>query len=175
MNRDDKVQVVEELHDRFAAAPFLILTGYKGSTVAQMDALRRACEPVGVHFQVVKNTLARRALEGTDKGVLADHFTGPVGVLISGEDPVATAKTFNAVSKDNQFLEVKAGFFEGDLLDAKGVKAVAELPSKEELQAKLLATILAAPRQVLGVLQAPARDLLMLLKNYEHKLLEEQG
>lgn len=175
MNRDQKVESVQELHGRFADTPFVILTGYKGSSVAQMDALRRACEPAGVHFQVVKNTLARRALEGTDKGALAEHLSGPIGVLISGEDPVATAKTFNAMAKDNQFLEVKAGFFEGDLLDANGVKAVADLPTKEELQASLLATILAAPRQVLGVLQGPARDLLMLLKNYEMKLQEEQG
>lgn len=175
MNRDQKEQVVEDLQGRFTGAPLLILTGYKGSTVAQMDAVRRACEPVGVHFQVVKNTLARRALEGTDMSVLADHFSGPVGVLISGEDPVATAKTYNALAKDNRFLELKAGYFEGDVLDASAVKAVADLPSKEELQVMLLATLLAAPRQVLGVLQGPARDLLMLLKNYEMKLQAEQG
>ena len=89
---------------------------------------------------------------------------------------IATAKAFNAVAKSNEFLEVKAGFFEGEILDPKAVKAVADMPSKEELQASLLATILAAPRQVLSVLQAPARDLLYLLKNYETKLQElEQG
>lgn len=176
MNRDEKAQLVEQLQGRFAESPFLILTGYKGSTVAQMDAVRRACEPMGMHFQVVKNTLARRALEGTDKGDLAEHFSGPVGVLISGEDPVGAAKTFSKLAKDNPHLELKAGFFEGDILDAKGVKAVSELPSKEELQATLLATLLAAPRKVLHMFQAPARDLLYLLKNYEQKLQEqEQG
>ncbi len=176
MDREQKAQVVEDLHNRFSASPFVILTGYKGSTVDQMNAVRRACEPLGVHFQVVKNTLAKRALEGTDMGVLAEHFTGPIGVVISGEDPVATAKTFKTVAKDNQHLEVKAGYFEGDLLDAKAVIAVADLPSKEELQATLLATLLGAPRKVLSLLQAPARDLLFLLKNYEQKLQEaEQG
>ncbi len=170
MNREQKSEFVEQLHSRLSDAPFVILTGYKGSSVAQMDALRRACGPVGVHFQVVKNTLARRALEGTDKGELAEHFRGPVGVLISGEDPVATAKTFNDVAKDNEFLQVKAGFFEGDVLDASGVKAVAEMPSKEELQVKLLMALLGGPRQLLSVLQAPARDLLYLLKNYAAKL-----
>ena len=175
MNREQKAQFVEELHGRLSSTPFVILTSYKGSTVAQMDALRRACEPAGVHFQVVKNTLAVRALEGTGMEPLADHFKGPIGVLIAGEDAVAAAKTYNAQAKTNDKLEVKAGFFDGEILDAKATTAVADMPSKEELQAKMLATLLAAPRQVLGILQAAPRDLLYLLRNYERKLEEQQG
>lgn len=173
MDRDQKAQFVEELHGRFAESSFVILTGYKGSTVAQMDALRRACEPIGVHFQVVKNTLARRALEGTDKTGLAEHFTGPVGVMIAGEDAVSAAKAFKAQAKDNQFLEAKAGFFEGDVLDPKAVAAVAELPSKEELQAQMLMTLIAAPRQIMSMIKAAPRDLLYLLRNYANKLEEQ--
>ncbi len=175
MNRDQKVEFVEELHGRLSSTPFVILTAYKGSTVAQMDALRRAVEPTGAHFQVVKNTLAVRALEGTGMEGLADHFKGPIGLVIAGEDAVSVAKTFNGLAKDNDKLEVKAGYFDGEVLDANATKAVAEMPSKEELQAKMLATLLAAPRQVLGILQAAPRDLLYLLKNYERKLEEQQG
>ncbi len=175
MNRDQKAQFVEDLHGRFAESSFVILAGYKGSSVAQMDALRRACEPLGVHFQVVKNTLARRALEGTDKAELAQHFSGPVGVLIAGEDAVGAAKAFKAQSKENAFLEMRAGFFEGDVLDAAAVAAVAELPSKEELQAQMLATLLGAPRKVMQMIQAAPRDLLYLLKNYADKLENDQG
>jgi len=174
MNIAQKTAFVEDARARFDAAPLVILTDFKGSTVAEMDALRRACEPVGVQFRVVKNTLCRRAVQGTDMEPLAEHFRGNIGVMFAGEDPIATAKLYKEQLKTNKNLVTRAGFFEGDVLDAKGVDAVAELPSREELLSKLLSTVLAAPRQVMGVIRAPARDLLYLLKNYETKL-EDQG
>jgi len=174
MNREQKAEFVEDLRGRLQASPFLILASYKGSTVAEMDALRRACEPGGVSFQVVKNTLARRAVDGTDLAPLAEHFSGPIGVVISGEDPATAAKAFNEQAKKNKFLEIQAGYFEGDLLDATAAAAIADMPSKEELHVLVLQTLLAAPRQVLGMLQAAPRDLLYLLRNYEKKL-EDQG
>jgi len=175
VNHSQKVAFVEEIRGRFADAPLVILTDFKGSSVAEMEVLRRACEPVGVNFRVVKNTLCRRALVGTDFEVLAEHFRGNVGVVFAGEDPIAAAKLFKAQVKANKKLEVRAGFFEGEVLDAAGVAAVAELPSREELLVMMLRTIQEGPRQVLGMLQAPARDLLYLLKNYETKLEEVGG
>lgn len=172
MNRDDKAQFVEEMKERFAGSSLVILADFKGSTVDQMNALRRACEPVGVSFKVVKNTLCRRAIEGTEKEALGEHFRGNVGVLFGGEDPSAAAKLFRAQAKANNLLVARAGFFEGIVLDAKGVDAVADLPSREELLSKLLATVQEAPRQVLGVLQGPARDLLYLLNNRASALEE---
>lgn len=172
MNRTDKTEFVEQMNARFATVPFVVLTDFSGSTVAQMDALRRACEPAGVHYRVVKNTLCKRAVAGTEFEPLAEHFRGPIGVLFSGEDPAAAAKLLKGQMKDNENLGVKAGFFEGTLLDEKGVLAIAELPSREELLSTLLRTIQEGPRQILGVMQAPARDLLYLLKNYEAKLEE---
>jgi large subunit ribosomal protein L10 len=174
MNRTQKAEFIEEMHGRLTETPLVILTDFIGSTVAEMDTLRRSVEEDGVYFKVVKNTLAKRALEGTGKEALAQHFRGNIGVIIAGEDPVAAAKVLKKQIKDNDKLIIRAGFFEGDLLDPKAVAAVAELPSKEELQVMLLRTLLAAPRQVLGIVQAPARDLLYLLKNYETKL-EAQG
>lgn len=175
MNRDQKAEFVAEVRERFSSSPLVILTDWKGSTVAEMDSLRRACEPVGVHFQVVKNTLCRRAVEGTDLEGLSDHFRGNIGVLFAGDDPIAAAKLFRAQKKENDKLVCRAGFFEGDVLDEKGVDTVADLPSREELLVSLLRTIQEGPRQVLGVLQGPARDLLYLLKNYETKLTEADG
>jgi large subunit ribosomal protein L10 len=172
MNRTDKVQFVDEMQGRFSEAPFVVLTDFSGSTVAQMDALRRACEPAGLHYRVVKNTLCKRAIAGTELEPLAEHFSGPIGVLFSGEDPAAAAKLLKVQLKENENLDIKAGFFEGTLLDEKGVLAIADLPSREELLVSLLRTIQEGPRQILGVLQAPARDLLYLLKNYEAKLEE---
>ncbi|MCB9676493.1 MAG: 50S ribosomal protein L10 [Alphaproteobacteria bacterium] len=174
MNREEKAAFVEEIRGRFEAAPFVVLADFKGSTVAQMDALRRACEPTGSHFQVVKNTLSKRAIAGLDAQKLEPHFVGNVGVLFAGEDAIATAKMFKAQLKDNKLLVVKAGLFEGDVLDEKGVEAVAELPSREDLLATLLSTIQEGPRQLLGVIQGAPRDLLYLLQNYASEL-EKQG
>lgn len=174
MDRAQKAEFIEQVRGDFAEAPLLILTDYIGSTVPQMDELRRALEGAGGRFQVVKNTLCRIALADTEKSALVEHFKGNVGVVIAGEDVVAVAKAFRDELKKNDKLQVKVGFFEGELLDAKSVGAVADLPSREELLAKLLATLQEAPRQVLGVIQGPARDLLYVLKNYAAKL-EESG
>ena len=173
MNRAEKEVFVQEIKARFEESTLVILTDFKGSTVAETDALRRACEPVGVHFQVVKNTLCRLALEGTDKESLTKFFSGNIGVVFSGEDPIAAAKLFKEQAKQNENLQVRAGYFEGEVLDEAGVVAVAALPSREELLATLLATILESPRRVMRVVQAPGRDLVYLLNNYANKLEEE--
>ena len=170
MNREEKAAFVEDIRAQFAGAPLVILTDWCGSTVQEIDVLRRACEPAGVRFQVVKNTLCRRALAGTDMEALTEHLRGNIGVLLSTDDPIATAKIYKEQVQENKHLVCRAGFFEGEVLDAAGVAAVAELPSREELLVMLLRTIQAGPREVLGILQAPARDLLYLLKNYESKV-----
>ena len=174
MNRAQKAEFIDQVRGAISEAPLVILTDFKGITVAQIDDVRRKAEEAGAKFQVVKNTLARIAVQDTEKAALADHFVGNIGVVFSGEDPIATAKMFKDLRKQNEKLETRVGFFEGDLLDAKGVDAVASLPSREELLAKLLATIQEGPRQVVSVLQAPARDLVYLLRNYATKLEEGQ-
>lgn len=170
MDRTEKAEFIEDVRGAFTKASLVILTDFKGSTPAQMDALRRSAEVAGGRFQVVKNTLARKAVEETACGPLAPLFKGNIGVVFSGEDPIAAAKMFREARKSNDKLELRAGFFEGDVLDAKAVDAVADLPSREELLATLLATVQEAPRRVLGMLQAPGRDLLYLLQNFASKL-----
>ena len=172
MDREAKEQFVEEIRGRLLGAPLVILSDWRGSTVEEMNSLRRACEPLGVRFRVVKNTLCKRALTGTEMEPLAEHFKGNIGVFTTEEDPVALAKFYKEQKKENKNLICRMGFFEGELLDDKGVATVADLPSREELLVMLLRTIQEGPRQVLGVLQGPARDLLYLLKNYESKLEE---
>lgn len=170
MNRTQKAELIENVRGSFAEAPLVILADFKGSTVAQMDQLRRAAEEAGSRFQVVKNTLCHIAIQDTSAASLQGHLSGNIGIVFAGDDPIATAKMFRAQLKANDKLEVRAGFFEGDVLDAKSVDAVADLPSREELLSKLLATLQEGPRRTLGVLQAPARDLLYLLNNYAAKL-----
>jgi large subunit ribosomal protein L10 len=174
MNREQKAGLVDDLHVRFKDTPFVVLTEFKGSTVGELDAFRRACDPVGAYFRVVKNTLAVRALEGTGKEILADKFRGNVGLLISGEDAIKTAKLVKEKVKDNEKIFVKAGYFDGDVLDAKAVEKVADLPTKEELVSTLLGQLVQAPQQIFAILQAPARNLLFVLNNYAAKLEQSE-
>ncbi|MEL6344550.1 MAG: 50S ribosomal protein L10 [Myxococcota bacterium] len=178
MNRTQKAELVDALTTRLAETPLIILADYRGVTVKEIDTIRRDLESKGVEYRVVKNTLARRAIQGTDKEPLGELLTGMTGMVISGEDPIATAKAVRDVIKPLNKLEkfiVKGGFFEGDVLDGVAIQKVADLPGREELMVMLLRTIQEGPRQVLGVIQGPARDLVYLLKNYENKLSEDGG
>jgi len=172
MNRAQKAEFVESVRADFVAAPLVILTDFKGTTVKDIDKVRRTVEASGAKFRVVKNTLARIAVSDTDMAALSEQFRGNVGVVFSAEDAQKTAKMFRALRKEFDKLEPKAGFFDGQVLDPAGVEAVAELPSKEQLLSTLLATIQEAPRQVLGVIQGAPRDLLYVLNNFASKLGE---
>ncbi len=174
MDRSDKTAVIDELRGRFESAPFVVLANYVGSRPLELDAIRVKCEPLGVHFRVVKNTLARRAVVGTPFEVLASHFKGNTGVIFSNEDAQAAAKALREIIKENDKINVKVGFFDGTVLDGKGVAGVADLPSKAELLTRLLQTINEGPRQILGVLQASGRDLAYLLANHASEL-EKKG
>ena len=130
-----------------------------------------------MRYEVIKNTLARLAIKDTQHEALADHLTGMTGWIFSGEDPIAAAKAVREVTKELEFkknerFSIKGGFFEGESLTADEIEKVADLPSKEELLSTLLRTIQEGPRQIMGVIQGPARDLLFVLKNYERKLAE---
>ena len=106
---------------------------------------------------------------------LGDLLVGMTAWIIAGEDPIAAAKVLKAETKvlvDKERFTLKGGFFDGEILDSKGVSDVAELPSKDELFAMLLGLLLKGPQQMLGVIQAPGRDLVTLLKNFESKLAE---
>src|SRR5687767_11656639 len=162
--------MVEDLHGRFRVSPLVVLADFKGSTVLQMDVVRRSSEKAGIYFRVVKNTLAVRALEGTGKEKLGDHFRGNVGVLVSGEDPIVAAKLVKDLAKDNDKILVRAGYFDGDVIDAKTVGQVADLPSKDQLRSQLLSIMLQPPQLLLAVLEAPGRDLVSLLNNFAQKL-----
>ena len=175
MSRNEKVAVVDRLSSRLESAPFVAVADYRGISVAEVTDLRAKFKDAGVHYEVIKNKLAKRAIEGTDLESLAELLSGMTTWIISGEDPIAAAKLLKAETKglvkDEKFT-IKGGFFDGELLDSKGVSDVAELPSKDELFAMLLGLLQKGPQQVLGVVQAPARDLVTLLKNSEAKLAD---
>jgi large subunit ribosomal protein L10 len=142
---EDKKQIVEDLKEKFATTKVVIVTDYKGLNVAQMTELRRKLSEAKVEYKVVKNTLLKRASEGTDAMLLTDVFKGPSGIALSFDDPVAPAKVLTQFAKDNDKLEIKAGVMGGKLMDLNAITALSKLPSREELLAQVLSAMNAVP------------------------------
>jgi len=140
VNRQDKQNVVETLHTAWLEANTGVVTHYRGLTVAQMGTLRRDLRSAKVHMQVVKNTLARRAAEGTSFTVTEEFLTGPTAIAY-GNDPVALAKALSDFAKSNKALKILGGVLDGKRLSEVEVKALASLPSREVLLAKMLGSM----------------------------------
>lgn len=169
-----KHSIVSNLRENLESAPLLALVNYENITVDQVNTVRRAFETKGIRYLVAKNTLINLAVKGTEREGMGEYLTGMTGIIISNEDGIETAKFIRETIKQfkGETFKLKGGFFDGEVLNAKQVEKVADLPSKEELLTMLLRTINEGPRQVLGVIQGPARDLVNILKNYENKLTE---
>lgn len=140
MNRSEKAAVVEDIGATVAEAQSIIVAEYRGLEVEAITVLRRKARESGVYLRVLKNTLARRAVAGTPFEVLAGQLSGPLIYGIS-TDPVAAARVLNDFAKGNAKLVLKAGAMRNNLLDADAVKALATMPSRDELLAKLLGTM----------------------------------
>jgi len=137
LNLDDKKAVVAEISAEVAKAQAIVVAEYRGIQVSAMTKLRAEARKKGVFLRVLKNTLARRAVADTSFAGLADHMVGPLVYGISA-DPVAAAKVLNDFSKLDEKIIVKAGSFDGKVLSAAEVSALASIPSREELLSKLL-------------------------------------
>jgi len=140
VNRQDKQNVVETLHTAWLEANTGVVTHYRGLTVAQMGSLRRDLRSAKVHMQVVKNTLARRAAEGTGFTAAEEFFSGPTAIAY-GNDPVALAKALSDFAKKNEALKILGGVLDGKRLGEADVKALASLPSREVLLSRLLGSM----------------------------------
>jgi large subunit ribosomal protein L10 len=140
LNREEKAAVVAEVSAEVAKAQSIVVAEYRGLEVGAITALRKQAREQGVYLRVLKNTLARRAVTGTPFEKLSDQMVGPLIYGLSS-DPVAAAKVLNAFAKDNDKLVLKAGAMPNTVLDVNGVKALATMPSREELLAKLLGTM----------------------------------
>ncbi|MBT8114517.1 MAG: 50S ribosomal protein L10 [Arenicella sp.] len=140
LNLDQKKQVVEDVSAVVGSSQAAIVAEYRGLTVEQMKVLRREAHDNNVFVRVVKNSLLRRAVEDTDFACLNEHLVGPLAFAAS-EDPVAVAKVINKYAKEYDALEIKAGSMSGSLLSDGDIKALAQLPSREELLAKLMGTM----------------------------------
>ena len=143
LNLDEKKAVVAEVSAQVATAQTIVVAEYSGLEVAHLTKLRAQARKSGVYLRVLKNTLVRRAVAGSDFADLAGHMIGPLIYSISA-DPVAAAKVLSDFAKTNDKLVLKAGSYAGKVLDKAGVQALASIPSREELLSKLL-----------GIMQAP--------------------
>jgi large subunit ribosomal protein L10 len=140
LNLEQKQTVVAEVAKEVAGAQAIVLAENRGMAVAAMTQLRAKARASGVYFKVVKNTLVRRAVADTPFASLADKMVGPLAYGI-GADPVAVAKVLNDFAKGNEKFVIAGGAMPGQLMSAKEISALASLPSREELIARLLGTM----------------------------------
>jgi large subunit ribosomal protein L10 len=159
LNIEQKKAIVAEVAAKLADAQATILAEYRGLTVAQMTVLRRQAYGAKVYLRVVKNTLARRAVEGTGFACLQDQMSGPLAVAISA-DPVAVAKILSEFAKENDKLRIKAAAMGGKLMSLAQVKALATLPGREQLLAMLM-----------GTMQAPVQKFVQTLNEVPGKFV----
>jgi large subunit ribosomal protein L10 len=159
LNLEGKKEVVAEVSAKIAKAQAVVLAEYRGISVEDITNLRKQARASGVYLRVLKNTLARRAVQGTPFEKLGDQMVGPLAYGIS-EDPVAAAKVLHAYSKSNDKLVIKGGAMPNQVLSAKEVGSLATMPSREELLARLL-----------GTMQAPVAKFVQTLNEVPSKFV----
>lgn len=168
MSRVQKEAEIKELNERFANDEMVVVTHYSGLSVAEITDLRSQLRAEGASFKVTKNTLAKLAIKGTKFEGMSDMFVGPTGVA-SSQDPVVAAKVAHKFAKDNKSLIILGGALGEKLLSAAEVEQLAKLPSLDEVRSMLCGLLVAAPTKLVGILQAPARDMVGVTKAYGEK------
>jgi large subunit ribosomal protein L10 len=162
--RPEKVAVVAEVAEKIAASDAVLLTEYRGMTVAQLAALRRALRPVGAEYKVYKNTLARRAVDDAGLGALNDQLVGPTGMTFVSGDVAAAAKALRDFSKTNPLFLIKGGALGTKMISESDVQSLADLPSRDVLLAQLAGAFQAPMVKMAGLLQALPRNFAYGLK-----------
>ena len=165
MDRTEKEKTVASLRSLFEETGTVVVAHYSGLNVAEMTELRGRMREAGAGFKVIKNRLTRLALEGTKFQGLTDLFVGPTAIAYS-EDPVAAAKASVEFGKKNAKLMVLGGALGEKMLDKAAVRGLAELPSLDELRARLVGMISTPATRIAGVLQAPAGQLARVVGAY---------
>ncbi|MDA3864846.1 MAG: 50S ribosomal protein L10 [Deltaproteobacteria bacterium] len=164
MNRVEKTKAIEELREIAAKAQSFVLVDFSGVTVEQINKVRRDFEANDCEYKVVKNTLFSKALADTDAQVITELLKGPVAIAWSFEEPAPPAKIAVKYQKEIKKFDIIGGYMEGELLDKEGVSHLSKMPSKPELQSKLLATMLAVPQNMMRLMEAAPKKFLMLLQ-----------
>lgn len=152
----EKEAIVNEIREKLEKAQSAIVVDYRGITVAEADLLRKRMREANVEYKIYRNTMMKRAVQGTPFEALADALKGPSGFAFGYEDATAPAKVLDKSIKEFKKMELKAGVIEGQYYDAAGIVAIAQIPSREELLAKLLGSFQAPIGSFARVVQAIA-------------------
>ena len=169
MARPEKVAQVEAVARLFDDARSVVLSNFSGLDVEKISELRRLCRENNVEFRVVKNTLARLGVKGTAAEGLTEHFEGPTAIAISREAEHTPAKVIANFAKEHGSPVFKAGFLDGDVIDASKVLALSKLLSKDEMVAKLLACLQGPGNGIVACLQGPLRNLVSVLNQIKEQ------
>ena len=161
--RPEKVEVVEEFTKKVQSAKSAVVTGYTGLTVEEVTELRAKLFHAKVEYHVVKNNLARIALNKANITVLDDLLVGPTAIALAMEDSVAPARVLSKFAKDHEKLSVKGGWMDGKKITVQDIKAMANLPSREVLLGKMLGSMKSPVSGIVQVLAGPARKLVYAL------------
>jgi large subunit ribosomal protein L10 len=175
VERVEKDSLVTALKDKLVKAQSLVLVDFRGLPVDADTKMRNEFRASGCEYRVVKNTLLGLAVKGTQMDVLDAYLKGPTAVAYSFEDPAAPAKVAAKVAKEQPKLVIKGGYVDGKALDQTGVVALSQLPGKDELRAKFLATLQAVPQNFLALLIAAPQNFMYLLAAREEQAKGAQG
>jgi large subunit ribosomal protein L10 len=171
MDRNAKHKLRDEFVDLFKDATGLVVTEYRGLTVEELTQLRVQLRKAGAKFKIVKNRVAKKAIESgaTDVKPLSDRFRGPIGVVVSYKDAAQTTKTVFDFEKDHPNFVVKAGFIDNGVYSPGDLKAMAALPSKDVLLGMILGTLLNPHRGLVTVLSGVSRNLVQVVNAIKDK------
>lgn len=172
-NIEAKKQVVDEIKERLEKIQGAVLTDYRGLNVAEVTELRTKLREAGIEFKVLKNTLTRIAAHQVGLQDLDSYLEGPTAIAFGIDDPVAPAKILSEFAKAHKDLEIKAGILENKVIDAEGVKALADLPSREVLLAKVLGAMQSPMYGFAGSLQGVLRNFVYALDAVREKKAAE--
>ncbi|HOP73604.1 MAG TPA: 50S ribosomal protein L10 [Bacillota bacterium] len=158
MARPEKEAIVSEVQEKLQRSKTVILADYRGLNVEEVTALRKKMREAGVEYKVIKNTMTSRAAQAANIEGLDQYLTGPTALAFDYNDYVSAAKILTEFAKDHKNLELKAGILDGKVIDLNSVKALADLPSREVLLAKLAGMFQAPLRGMVTVLAGPLRN-----------------
>ncbi|HZW38894.1 MAG: 50S ribosomal protein L10 [Syntrophothermus sp.] len=170
MNKTEKEEIVSQIREMIEKSSAVYLTDYAGITVEDISNIRNEFRKEGVRYKVLKNTLFKRAMDGTGKyDKLADHLEGMTGFAFASENPVAPAKIIKKYFDTTQKLSLKACYIENQYYDGKQLNVLATLPSKNEIIAGILGSLSSPASGIVGVLNAVARDLVSVIDEISKK------
>ena len=163
MPKPEKVKIVEEIKDKLKENSNFVITDYRGMTVPEMNEMRNLLREKGIVYQIYKNTLFRIALEGSKIEGVDQYFFGPIGVACSKDDIVSPCKILSEVAKKTKKLTLKGGYTEGEIIDEKDIEEYSNMPSIEELYAKLLGSLINPATKLVRTIGGPLQKLAIAL------------